>query len=330
MSSAAQPSARMAAVCELEQRLRHQIGRVLVGQDQVVGQVLATLLADGHCLLEGAPGLGKTLLVRTLAASLGMEFSRVQFTPDLMPADITGTTFVRENRGGQHHFSFEPGPLFAEIVLADEINRATPRTQSALLEAMAEGSVTVGAQTHSLPDCFFVLATQNPIEMEGTYPLPEAQLDRFFFKILVPMPSPEQVVQILARTTTNTQAAPEPVAGRDELRAAQATVRDIVLAPHVAAYAVDLVNATHPGPDAPAVTNRFVRYGASPRGAQALVLGAKVTALLAGRAQVSLDDVRAQLQPALRHRLVLGFEAEAEELDADRVLEEIAMATRPG
>ncbi len=322
--------ARMAQVLELEQRLRDQIGRVLVGQEPVVGQVLTTLLADGHCLLEGAPGLGKTLLVRTLAACLGMEFSRVQFTPDLMPADITGTTFVRQDTGGQHHFNFEPGPLFAEIVLADEVNRATPRTQSALLEAMAEGSVTVGSQTHRLPECFFVLATQNPIEMEGTYPLPEAQLDRFLFKILVPMPSPGQVVEILARTTTNIQAAPAPVADRRELMAAQATVRDVVLAPHVAAYAVDLVNATHPGRDAPAVTNRFVRYGASPRGAQALVLGAKVAALRAGRAQVSLDDVRAQVQPGLRHRLVLGFEAEAEELDADQVLEEIAMATRPG
>ena len=321
---------RMAAVIDLEQRLRGEIGRVLVGQDQVVGQVLATLLADGHCLLEGAPGLGKTLLVRTLAACLGMHFSRVQFTPDLMPADITGTTFVREDAGGQHHFSFEPGPLFAEVVLADEINRATPRTQSALLEAMAEGSVTVGSNTHRLPDCFFVLATQNPIEMEGTYPLPEAQLDRFLFKILVPMPDPGQVVEILSRTTTGNLAEPGPVADRRDLVAAQKTVRDVVLAPHVAAYAVDLVSATHPGPDSPAVTNRFVRYGASPRGAQALVLGAKVAALRAGRAQVSLEDVRAQLQPALRHRLVLGFEAEAEELDADQVLEEIAMATRPG
>ncbi len=330
MNSTDRASARMASVLELEQRLRRQIGRALVGQDQVVGQVMSALLAGGHCLLEGAPGLGKTLLVRTLAACLGMDFARVQFTPDLMPADITGTNFVREGLDGQHHFNFEPGPLFAEIVLADEINRATPRTQSALLEAMAEGSVTVGAQTHRLPDCFFVLATQNPIEMEGTYPLPEAQLDRFLFKILVPMPSATQVVQILDRTTTNTQVALSPVADRRELQAAQATVRDIVLAPHVAAYAVDLVSATHPGPDAAAVTNRFVRYGASPRGAQALVLGAKVSALLAGRAQVSVDDVRAQLQPALRHRLVLGFEAEAEELDADQVLEEIAMATRPG
>ena len=321
---------RMAGVLDLERRLRDQIGRVLVGQDRVVGQVLTTLLADGHCLLEGAPGLGKTLLVRTLAACLGMEFSRVQFTPDLMPADITGTTFVRQDGGGQHHFDFEPGPLFAEIILADEVNRATPRTQSALLEAMAEGSVTVGSRTHRLPDCFFVLATQNPIEMEGTYPLPEAQLDRFLFKILVPMPSPDQIVEVLARTTAGAQATPEAIAGRSELLAAQATVRDVVLAPHVAAYAVELVSATHPGPDAPAVTNRFVRYGASPRGAQALVLGAKVAALREGRAQVSLEDVRAQVLPALRHRLVLGFEAEAEELDADQVLEEIAMATRPG
>ena len=321
--------AAILAVGELIGVLRSQIARALVGQQRVVDQVLIALLCGGHCLLEGAPGLGKTLLVRALAQSLELDFARVQFTPDLMPADITGTNFVRENAAGQIYFNFEHGPLFAEVLLADEINRATPRTQSALLEAMAEGSVTVGSQTHPLPDCFFVLATQNPIEMEGTYPLPEAQLDRFFFKIQVEMPTGDQILEILERTTSNHDLVLRPVANRQDVARCQRIVRSVVLAPHVAGYAVDLVTATHPGTDAPSITNRFVRYGASPRGAQALVLAAKVAALLDGRPQVSFEDVRAHLKPALRHRLVLGFEAEAEGVDGDQILDEIAMATRP-
>ena len=319
----------LAELVGLADRLRSAIGKVIVGQEQVIEQVLIALLAGGHCLLEGAPGLGKTLLVRTLANSLDLKFARVQFTPDLMPADITGTNFVRQNGRGDHYFAFERGPLFAQVLLADEINRATPRTQSALLEAMAEGSVTVGSQTHPLPDCFFVLATQNPIEMEGTYPLPEAQLDRFFFKILSGMPDRAEMVEILSRTTTGAQPELSPVARLADLAGAQATVRSAVVAGHVAEYAVDLVSATQPVASAPAITRRFVRYGASPRGAQSMILAAKATALLAGRPQVSYEDVRAQFKPALRHRLVIGFEAEAEGLSSDQILDEIAMATRP-
>jgi len=313
--------------------VRDQIGRVVVGQREIVDGVLTALFANGHVLLEGVPGIGKTLLVRTLAQTLHLSFGRVQFTPDLMPADITGTTVVREieNEAGhlQREFVFEPGPIFASVVLADEINRATPKTQSALLEAMQERRVTVAGTTHPLPSPFFVLATQNPIEQEGTYPLPEAQLDRFFFKLQVGYSNRAEMAEILSRTTGGLDAQPEAVLSGEKLIAHQALVRRVAIADHVRDYAIRCVLATHPkGPEssgefATPMVNRFVRVGASPRAAQALVLGGKVRALLAGRAAVSIDDVREIALPALRHRLVMNFEAQAEGTGADDVVRNI-------
>ncbi len=300
--------------------LRAEIGRVIVGQEEVVRQVLLALLAGGHALLEGVPGLGKTLLVRTLAEALRLEFRRIQFTPDLMPADITGTHIVQEE-GDRRVFQFQKGPVFAQILLADEVNRATPKTQSALLEAMQERAVTVAGTRFPLPDPFFVLATQNPIEMEGTYPLPEAQLDRFLFKIRVETPQTADLVEVIRRTTGRPPEPPKPVLSGPEILSLRALAREVPIASHIEEFVARLIRATHPGtPEAGAAVKRYVRYGASPRGAQAIVLAAKVAALMAGRYHVSFQDVKACAPPALRHRVILNFEGEAQGIRADDVV----------
>jgi MoxR-like ATPase len=304
-------------------RLLAEVGKVMVGQDPLVRQMLVTLLAGGNALLEGVPGLGKTLLVRTLAQVVQGTFSRIQFTPDLMPADIAGTMVLSEDEAGRRAFRFEPGPVFANLVLADEINRATPRTQSALLEAMQERRVTVGRATHDLPAPFFVLATQNPLEMEGTYPLPEAQLDRFFFKINVAFPTEDELVEIARRTTGAELPAPAPAADGAKVLAMQRLARQVPSPEHVTRYAARLVLATHPDRDgASPLVRKHLLYGASPRGLQTLILAAKITALLDGRAAASIEDVRAAALPALRHRVILNFEAQAEGVSADEVLGE--------
>jgi MoxR-like ATPase len=308
-------------------QLEREVHKVIVGHDEIVDQVLVALFAGGHVLLEGVPGLGKTLLVRTLAGCLDLSFARIQFTPDLMPADIIGTNIIVEDAEGRRHFRFERGPVFTHVLLADEVNRATPKTQSALLEAMQEHSATVAGTSHRLPAPFFVLATQNPIEMEGTYPLPEAQLDRFFFKLRVRYPALEQLNEIIDRTTSSR----EPTVGRvmtgAQTLAARELVREVPIAAHVRQFASTLVMATHPQwEEAPDITRRYLRYGASPRAAQALVLGAKVLALRSGRFAVSVDDVKAIALPVLRHRIILNFEGEAEGIDADRLLSEVLEA----
>jgi MoxR-like ATPase len=304
--------------------LREEIGRVIVGQREVISGVLTCMLAGSHALLEGVPGLGKTMLVKTLAQALHLDFSRIQFTPDLMPADVIGTTVIDESRTGSHALEFRPGPIFAHIVLADEINRATPKTQSALLEAMQERKVTVGRTTHTLDAPHLVLATQNPLEMEGTYPLPEAQLDRFFFKLNVPFPDKDELHNILERTTTDHAPEVRPVVKKAELLEFQALVRKVPVARHVQDYAVRLLLATRPEAEKPfPLVKRFVRTGASPRGAQSVLLAAKIRALIEGRFAVALEDVRASALPALRHRVLLNFEGEAEGIKTDQVLEEI-------
>ena len=297
-------------------RIRAEIAKAIVGHGDIVDGLLTCLLCGGHALLEGVPGLGKTLLVKSLGAALHLQFSRVQFTPDLMPADIIGTRVVLEDEAGQRHFAFQPGPIFSNVVLADEINRATPKTQSALLEAMQEQTVTVAGTEHKLHLPFLVLATQNPLEMDGTYPLPEAQLDRFLLKLQVSYPSFNDLSDIVDRTTQGETQAAEPVATATDVLAAQRLVRDVPLASHVKNYAIRLVMATHPQTPRTSDTVRsYVRYGSSPRGVQSLVLAAKVRALFAGRFNVSFDDLREVAVPCLRHRLILNFEGEAEGID---------------
>jgi MoxR-like ATPase len=304
--------------------LREEVARVIVGQRDIVDGVLTCMLAGSHALLEGVPGLGKTMLVRTLADVMGLEFSRIQFTPDLMPADIIGTTVIEESASGGRAFEFRKGPIFANIVLADEVNRATPKTQSALLEAMQEGRVTVGRKTHTIGTPYFVLATQNPLEMEGTYPLPEAQLDRFFFKLHLGFPSRDELHSILDRTTTDYAAGVRTVVSREDVLGMQTLARAVPVAKPVQDYAVRFLLATHPGAaDAPESVRRYVRTGASPRGAQAMLLAAKIRALFEGRFAASIDDVKASALPALRHRVLLNFEGEAEGVKTDGVIEEI-------
>jgi MoxR-like ATPase len=304
--------------------LREEVGKMIVGNREVVDGVLTCMLAGSHALLEGVPGLGKTMLVRVMAEALELVFSRIQFTPDMMPADIIGTTVIDETSSGQKAFSFRKGPIFANIVLADEINRATPKTQSALLEAMQEHRVTVAKQSYPLEEPFFVLATQNPLESEGTYPLPEAQLDRFFFKLHVPFPGREELNEILERTTGTRAPKVTRVLDRQRLLAMQALVREVPIAKHVQDYAVRLLQATHPTEKSgPENVRRFVKFGSSPRGAQALLLAAKIRALFQGRFAASIDDVRASALPALRHRVLLNFEGEAEGIKTDDLIQEI-------
>jgi MoxR-like ATPase len=306
-----------------------EVGQVLVGQETLIHQLLITLLAGGNALLEGVPGLGKTMLVRTLAQAMSGSFSRIQFTPDLMPADIVGTMVLTEDENGRRAFRYHAGPVFANLLLADEINRATPRTQSALLEAMQERRVTVSRTSYQLPSPFFVLATQNPIEMEGTYPLPEAQLDRFFFKINVNYPTEDELMEISRRTTGVEQRGAQPVVDGPTVLAMQQLARQVPVAEHVTRYAARLVLATHPhaenGKGLPLV-NKHLLYGASPRGMQALILAAKVTALLDGREAVAAEDVRAVAIPALRHRLILNYEAQAEGANPDHIVAEVVQA----
>ncbi|MFO0612180.1 MAG: AAA family ATPase [Polyangiaceae bacterium] len=302
-------------------RLREAIGGVLVGQATVVEEVLIGLFAGGHVLLEGAPGLGKTLLVRTLASSVDLAFSRIQFTPDLMPSDITGTNILVTDAEGQRRFTLHKGPIFGQVILADEINRATPKTQSALLEAMQEHACTIAGVRHALLEPFFVLATENPIEMEGTYPLPEAQLDRFLLKVVVPPPSEDELVDILARTTGRAVDAPKPVLDREGMLELMGLCRDIAVARPVLKYASRLVGASDPArADAPDIVKRALRYGAGVRGAQSLVLAGKAAALLDGRANVSFADVQRVAKPVLRHRMIRGFEGEADGISTDDVV----------
>ncbi|MBA4684007.1 MAG: AAA family ATPase [Planctomycetes bacterium] len=310
------------------QKVRDEVGKILVGQDEVVESVLIALFAGGHCLLEGVPGLGKTLLVRTLSGSLALDYSRIQFTPDLMPADITGTRIVTEDENGRKNFEFQRGPIFAQIVLADEVNRATPKTQSALLEAMQEGEVTAGGDTHSLDQPFIVLATQNPLEMDGTYPLPEAQLDRFLFKVHVPFPKRDELNEVLTRTTGKHEAKVEPVLNGEMILQHRESVRAVEAAPHVQDFAVRMLLSTHPDSEfATEQVQRWVRYGASPRGVQSLLLGAKVRAALDRRLHVSFDDIRQTAPAALRHRVLLGFEGEAEGIPVDEIVREVIEKT---
>ncbi len=305
-------------------QIESEVGSAIVGQAEVVREVMICLIAGSHALLEGAPGLGKTMLVRTLSQVLELDFSRIQFTPDLMPADITGTNILIEDERGARQFVFQPGPVFANMVLADEINRSTPKTQSALLEAMQDRTCTVANIGHKLPEPFFVLATQNPIEMEGTYPLPEAQLDRFFFKIMVEYPHADGLLEILRRTTSTITPTPNKVADGASILEMGQLARQTPIGSHLLDYVVRFTLATHPdGPGVSDVTKRSIRYGVSPRGAQAMVLGAKISALLDGRLNVSLSDIRAVLFPALRHRLMLTFDAEASGQGPDDVLREL-------
>ncbi len=307
---------------EAFERLRSEMGKILVGQEDVIRSVLTAFFTEGHALLEGAPGLGKTAIVRTLAAAAGLRFSRIQFTPDLMPSDIIGTNLIVEDQHGTKRFQFEPGPVFANIILADEINRATPKTQSALLEAMQERHVTIAGQQHRMPRPFLVLATQNPIEMEGTYPLPEAQLDRFLLKLNVQYPGADELHEILNRTTREHAPAISTVQ-LESLDSLRELVRAVPVVREIEARAVQLVLATHPErPESVPLARKFVRYGASPRGAQALILCAKVSALLDGRFHVAKDDIDMWALPALRHRLIINFEGEAEGVTPERVVAE--------
>jgi len=318
-----QAQERVAQFNEYFKKLREEIGKVIVGQNEIVEGAITCLIANGHALLEGVPGLGKTLLVRTLSEATELAFSRIQFTPDLMPADIVGTNILIENEAGGREFRFQHGPVFANIVLADEINRATPKTQSAMLEAMQEHSVTVAGAIRKLDEPFLVLATQNPLEMEGTYPLPEAQLDRFLFKLMVEFPSLDDLKQIIDRTTTAFECHAEKVLDGPTILEMRATAREVVIADHVKEFALKAVLATHPDSEyAAPMSRQYVRYGSSPRGAQALVLAGKVRALLDGRFNVSFDDIISVAKPSLRHRIILNFEGEAERISTDAIVED--------
>ncbi|MCX4240101.1 AAA family ATPase [Paraliomyxa miuraensis] len=327
--SSADTQRALAALQQDLQRLVAEVQRVIVGQDRVIEGVVTCLLAGGHGLLEGVPGLGKTLLIRTLAQAVHLDFARIQFTPDLMPADIVGTSVLvqGEDIGAGSRLEYQPGPIFANIVLADEINRATPKTQSALLEAMAEGTVTAGGQTRRLPNPFLVLATQNPLEMEGTYPLPEAQLDRFIFKIRVDFPGEDELMSILDRTTGAAHQEVRPVLDGPRLLQMRELVRAIPVTESLTRYVVRVLRATHPDDgNAPELIKRFVRFGGSPRGAQAMLLAARVRCCLQGRLSPSIEDVRAVAPQALRHRVILNFEGEAEGVSIDRCLEQVLAA----
>lgn len=307
--------------CETFGRVRSEVQKVIVGQHEIVECVLIGLAASGNVLLEGMPGLGKTLLVRSLSKALSLNFSRIQFTPDMMPADVTGTNVLGEGRVSE----FRRGPIFANIVLADEINRATPKTQSAMLEAMQERSVTVGGKRHGLEEPFLVMATQNPIEQEGTYPLPEAQLDRFFFKLIVPYPTKAELAEVVMRTTGTLDHEPEVAASREDVIKMRDVVREVPVGRQVLDYGLSIIVATHPeGDGASPIAQRYCRYGSSPRGAQALITAGKVHALLAGRFNVSKEDLQKAIKPVLRHRILLNFEAEADGMTADKVLDEVA------
>ncbi len=323
------PKISTAQFTAIAERIEKEVAKVIVGQRPVVRHVLICILAGGHVLLEGVPGLGKTLLIRTLGEILDLKFSRIQFTPDLMPADVIGTEILVD-RNGQREFRFQPGPIFANLVLADEINRASPRTQSALLEAMQEISVTVAKQTYRLDEPFFVMATQNPLEMEGTYPLPEAQLDRFFFKVNVDFPPPGELVEIFDRTTHAEGPMPHRAADRDEILTMRQHARHVPIASHLSEQVARIITASHPeSPDATALVKQYVRYGASPRGGQALILGSKVLALLEGRFNVAREDIDALAPAALRHRLLLNFEGQADGIDPDQIIAEIIEQVAP-
>jgi MoxR-like ATPase len=310
--------------------IRREVQRVIVGHETLIEHVLVALIANGHILLEGVPGIGKTLLVKTLSHSLDLKYSRIQFTPDLMPADIIGTNVVMQDADGRRYFQFQRGPIFSQIVLADEINRATPKTQSALLEAMQERTVSVSGSAFVLEEPFLVLATQNPIEMEGTYPLPEAQIDRFLFKLKVESPTLPELLEIMERTSGPSIPAPDVVASGTTIREMQAFAREVPAADHVKMYAARLVRATHPRDgEAGSMAKRYVRYGSSPRGAQALLVAGKARALVEGRVNVSVDDLQALALAALRHRVILNFEGEAEGIDPDEVVRSIVAEVPP-
>ncbi|MFV0338337.1 MAG: AAA family ATPase [Chthoniobacterales bacterium] len=323
------PETKIADFKKSYDKLRLEIGKAIVGQDDIVRHALIAMIAGGHVLLEGVPGLGKTLLVKSIASALHLSFQRVQFTPDLMPSDLLGNTLLMDDGHGHHHFKFEPGPVFCHVLLGDEINRATPKTQSALLEAMQEGHVTIGGETRPLQQPFFVLATQNPLESEGTYPLPEAQLDRFFFQLLVPYPSEAEFQEILDRTTSGKQEKIEPVMGAEELLDMRETARAVPAAPTIQARAVRLVMASHPESEwAPQEVKQYVRYGASPRAGQACLSAAKIHAALSGRFHVASEDLLAVAHPVLRHRMMLNFEAQADGWSTDRILDAVVEAMR--
>ena len=318
---------------EMSQRLNEvklEIGQFIVGQKEAVDFTLYSVLADGHALLEGLPGLGKTMLIRTISDVLDLSFSRIQFTPDLMPSDITGTSMIERTDDGKQQFSFKQGPIFSQMVLADEINRATPKTQSALLEAMGEKTVTVLGDTKQMARPFFVLATQNPIEMEGTYPLPEAQMDRFLCKILIPYPSKEELKEIVLRTTGAKTVTLQKIMDTEELIVAQQMVKEVLIADDMLAYAVDLTSATHPNEDATEDVKRYVQYGSGPRGLQSLIRLAKARALVAGRYHVSIADIKSVAKPVLRHRMLLNYEGEAEGKTADSIIDGLLQSVKQG
>lgn len=323
---------KLALAKETSTKLKEAIGHVIVGQNDVVEQTLWGILAGGHVLLEGAPGLGKTLLVRTIAGCLDLQFSRIQFTPDLMPSDVTGTNILVTAADGSRHFQLHKGPIFGQVILADEINRATPKTQSALLEAMQEHACTIAGKRHAMEEPFFVLATENPIEMEGTYPLPEAQLDRFLLKVVVPNPSEDEMTEILNRTTGRDRGDPPRVLSRDQVLEMRALCRDVAIAEPLMRYAARLVRASDPATQgAPDLVRRALRFGAGVRGAQSLVLGAKAVAMLDGRAHVAFSDIQRVAKPVLRHRLIRSFEGEADGITTDQVVAALieAVPTRP-